>query len=280
MSRIFFAKSDTERKREKRAAKRDTIIAAAVESSSSDTSDDEMNLPMSDPSLQNDYRDFNDLIKLNKIASQQENNSATNLSSSSEEDDADLDELIRATDVSYQCKVYANSFLSIHDACELIIKLSRRLNLDKNKAKILLHGIRLLLPNDNKLPRTLEGLLKVLGINNNKKVVYHCTECLTYLNTPQETKCSSDCQLNNKYRSFSNVSELTINDVKSEISSTIERYANVILDYRNRSNLLLPCDVPNAHIYQTISSTTSIKSSQNQVTVMLHTDGAPVTKFR
>ncbi|CAF2859395.1 unnamed protein product [Rotaria sp. Silwood2] len=36
----------------------------------------------------------------------------------------------------------------------------------------------------------------------------------------------------------------------------------------------------NALIYQNISSTTSIKNNYNQVTVMLHTDGAPVTKFR
>ena len=131
----------------------ETVIAAAVESSSSnDTSDNEMNLSMSDSSLSNDYRNLNDLTRINKIALQQENNSTTYLSSSREEDDADLDELIRATDVNYQCKMYANSFLSIHDACELIMRMSRRLNLDKNKAKILLHGIRSLLSTNNKLP--------------------------------------------------------------------------------------------------------------------------------
>ena len=111
-----------------------------------------MNLSMSDSSLSNDYRNLNDLTRINKIALQQENNSTTYLSSSREEDDADLDELIRAADVNYQCKIYANSSLSIHDACELIMILSRRLNLDKNKAKILLHGIRSLLSTNNKLP--------------------------------------------------------------------------------------------------------------------------------
>ena len=91
--------------------------------------------------------------------------------------------------------------------------------------------------------------------------------------------CSPSCSLNNTYHSFSNISELTIDDVKSEIRSNIETYANVIDDYRSRSKILLPCDVPSANIYQTISSTTSIKNHQNQVTVMLHTDGVPITKI-
>jgi hypothetical protein len=37
--------------------------------------------------------------------------------------------------------------------------------------------------------------------------------------------------------------------------------------------------VPNGGIYQTISSSTSIKNNNNHVTIMLHIDGAPVTKF-
>lgn len=96
---------------------------------------------------------------------------------------------------------------------------------------------------------------------------------------PQQTLCSSFCSSNNKNRSFSNVSELTINDIENEIRSTVERFANVIIDYPHRSQLLLPCDVINGNVYETISSKTSIKQSQYQITVMLHTDGAPITKF-
>lgn len=118
-----------------------------------------------------------------------------------------------------------------------------------------------------------------LEIDNRKKVAYYCVECLTRLHTPQQTHCSSNCSLNNIYRSFSNVSELTVNDIESEIRSKIERYANVIIEYPNRSKSLLPCDTPNGDIYETLSSSTSIKCNQKQVTVLLHIDGAPVTKF-
>lgn len=85
--------------------------------------------------------------------------------------------------------------------------------------------------------------------------------------------------MNNSYRPFSNVSELTINDVRSELRGTIECYANIIDDYPNQSTSLLPCDVPNGGVYQALSSSTSINNNRNQVTIMLHIDGAPVAKF-
>ncbi|CAF0773384.1 unnamed protein product [Rotaria sordida] len=261
------------------------MIAAAIESSDDDISNDSMDVFTSHSSLTTDPS-LHALYQIDDPSSQQPNNTA-DFSSSYEDDDDDLNELCRTSDINYQRKLYTGTFLSLHDACQITIKLARRLNLDKKKTNILLKGIHALLPQDNKLPKTTVGLMKILahpifdlGINNDKKVIYYCAECLTCLETPQQTTCSPNCPLNNNYRPFSNASELTINDVKCEIRSTIARYANVINDYRNRSKVLLPCDVPNANVYQTISSTTAIKSNQNQVTVMLHTDGAPVTKIK
>lgn len=109
--------------------------------------------------------------------------------------------------------------------------------------------------------------------------MYHCVKCLARLTTPQQTTCSLDCSLNDKYRPFSNVSEFVINDVRNEIRSNIIRYSNVIFNYRNQSNLLLPCDVPNADVYKALSKKTSIKNDQQQLTIMLHIDGAQATKF-
>ncbi|CAF3787006.1 unnamed protein product [Rotaria sordida] len=239
-----------------------------------------MDITIPEPLLINDQSASCNTFQIDTLAAQQSDNAASSSLSSADgdNDDGDLDELFHAADMNYQQKIYTNSFLPIHDACEIIIKLSRRLNLDKSKTTILLNGIRSLLPSDNKLPRTIVGLMKTLGFNNTKKVIYYCTECLTRLTTPQQTTCSPNCTLNNKYRPFSNVSELTINNVKNEICNNIVRYANIINDYRNQSKLLLPCDIPNADIYQTLSSTTSIKKNQHQVTIMLHIDGEQVTK--
>ncbi|CAF1385158.1 unnamed protein product [Didymodactylos carnosus] len=282
MSRVFFAKSNAERQRAKRALQREKNLAAAIKSSDDDdTSVNEMDVPLAYPLSMDDQLSSHDLFQKDDLASQQQNNItfAESTSNDDDDDDADLDELIRASDVNYERKVYTDSFLSIHNACEIIIKLARRLNLDKNKTRILLQGIRSLLPQNNKLPKTIVGLMKILGMNISKKVVYYCAECLTCLKTPQQMPCSHNCALNNNYPPFSKVSELTINNIKDEIRCTIEKYGNVIIDYPNRSKLSLPCDVPNADVYQNLSSTTSIKNGQKQITVMLHTDGAPVTKM-
>ena len=105
------------------------------------------------PSNSTDYID-------NAAAPQTDN--VLHATSSEEDYDTDVEDLVREMDVNYQRKVYPDSHLSTYEACQIIIKLSRRLNLDKSKMNILLHDIRTLLPNDNKLPRTIVGLMKIL----------------------------------------------------------------------------------------------------------------------
>ena len=71
-----------------------------------------------------------------------------------------------------------------------------------------------------------------------------------------------------------NVVELMINNVKDEIHSTVKRYLNLINEYSNCSSHVLPCDVRNGSIYKRLQ----IKNKR-QITILLHTDGAPVTKI-
>jgi hypothetical protein len=104
--------------------------------------------------------------------------------------------------------------------------------------------------------------------------MYYCRECLCRLYSPEQVKCADGCPLNNKRRSFLNVIELAINNVKNEIYSTAKRYINLINEYSNCSNTLLPYDVPNGSIYQRLKS-----ENQRQLSIMLHTDGAPVTEI-
>lgn len=120
-------------------------------------------------------------------------------------------------------------------------------------------------------------LPKNLEMKAPKNVEYYCSECLHYLNSPKQTNCSTKCSLNRSYRSFSNVVELSINDVREEIIVLVEKYSELLLDYISRSNQL-PCDVVNSQIYHDLSTTISSRKNQIQITLMLHTDGAPITK--
>ncbi|CAF4521079.1 unnamed protein product [Didymodactylos carnosus] len=115
----------------------------------------------------------------------------------------------------------------------VVIKLCRDLNLNKSQIKFLLNGLRPLLPSDSQLPRTVPGLMKVVGIDCSKKVSYYCRECFHPLLTPQQTECTNGCAINNQRRSFKYVSELVISDAQKEISSTTKLYLNLIREYPN-----------------------------------------------
>jgi hypothetical protein len=90
-------------------------------------------------------------------------------------DDDDIDEFINAYDLNGQTKLFSSSSLSVRDACFTIITLARRLNLNKNGIKNLLNGIRDLFPLDVKLPYTVKGLMKVIGMYKLLLNVYYDT---------------------------------------------------------------------------------------------------------
>ncbi|CAF1334068.1 unnamed protein product [Rotaria sordida] len=65
-----------------------------------------------------------------------------------------------------QTKLLSSCLLCIREACLALIKLSRCLNLDKNRIKHLLDRMRRLFPTDIKLPRTATELMKIIGMYN------------------------------------------------------------------------------------------------------------------
>ncbi|CAF2075881.1 unnamed protein product [Rotaria magnacalcarata] len=83
-----------------------------------------------------------------------------------DDDDDNINEYIHLHDHNNQTKLFSSCPLSIREACLAIIKLARRLNLDKSGIKILLNDIRRLFPSDLKLPRSVQGLMKIIGIQN------------------------------------------------------------------------------------------------------------------
>ncbi|CAF1510553.1 unnamed protein product, partial [Didymodactylos carnosus] len=186
--------------------------------------------------------------------------------------ESDIDEIILSLDDNKQTKLFSTCPLSIYEASISIIKLCRRLNLNKAGIKTSLHGFREILPMANKLPLTVPGLMKIAGMDCSKKVTYYCRECLHRLNAPMQSEYSNLCSLNNQRRPFMNVSELVINDIHYEIRTTAERYMDLINEYPQRAKDLLPCDIINGTVYKKLT-----ENNLKQLTIMLHTDGAPLT---
>ena len=86
------------------------------------------------------------------------------ISIQAESDDDVIDEVINAFDLNNQTKLFGGSPISVRNACFILIKLSRRLNLNKDGIQRLLDDIRCLFPPDARLPRTVRGLMKIIGI--------------------------------------------------------------------------------------------------------------------
>ena len=160
MSRIFFAQTDTERKRKKRAAKRNQALAAAIQTDDDGNSNNELDVDIRSYSPTTVTSSLIDIDNIGNLFVQQPNIVVDE--PLSDDYDIDVEDLAHSTNTNYQGKIYLDSHLSIYEACQIIIKLSRRLNLDKGKMKILLDCIRSLLPTGNKLPRTIVGLMKIL----------------------------------------------------------------------------------------------------------------------
>ena len=70
------------------------------------------------------------------------------------------------------------------------------------------------------------------------------------------------------------VIELVIKNVKDEIRYTTKRYFDLINEYPKCANVIIPGDILNGSVYKRIR----IKN-EKQLTLLLHTDGAPVIKI-
>lgn len=112
-----------------------------------------------------------------------------------------------------------------------------------------------------------------LDFDHSKQVTYYCRKCFTQLQKLDQENCYECCSLNDKKRLYTNVVELVISNVKEEISIVAQHHLQLITHYPHDSNRLLPADVPNGMVYQRLR-----RDDHQQLTILLHTDGATVTK--
>ena len=71
-----------------------------------------------------------------------------------------------------------------------------------------------------------------------------------------------------------NVIELVHNNIENEISSTFKLFINLIDEYSDCSNTVLPCDTLSGSVYKKLKS-----KNQRELTILLQTGGISVTKI-
>ncbi|CAF1508535.1 unnamed protein product [Adineta ricciae] len=181
-------------------------------------------------------------------------------------DEIDIDDFNRKT------PLYSGSPVSAYEACVTLINLTQLLNLDKTKTQLLLKEIRSFFPVDCHLPKTIYKLFEITGNTNIPQVSLHCVNCGALLAKSNKEECSSNCIYNGQYRSSKKIAELAIMNIEYEIRRVVERYVDLINDYSTHGKQLVPCDLINGKVYQSLSS----YSNHPNITIVLHGDGAPV----
>ncbi|CAF1366544.1 unnamed protein product [Didymodactylos carnosus] len=162
----FYQKTDTDRKRQARARAGDAFLNAFIDGENVNSTP--MNPSNTHYNLQQQHASTVDLLSpsQNDIYDEQNFDEQQNDSSgddTDDDDDDDLQELFNVLDVNREKKLYSSSSLSIYNACMEIVRLSHDLNLNKCQIKCLLAGLHILLLNDNILPRTVPGLIKLVA---------------------------------------------------------------------------------------------------------------------
>ncbi|CAF4307556.1 unnamed protein product, partial [Rotaria magnacalcarata] len=197
---------------------------------------------------------------------------------------------INSNNNDVETPLYPGSAISIRDACDRLIHLVNLLGLDKAKTCLLLKELRSFFPLGCRLPRTIFTLVEMTNNDYRSEVSVRCVECGQVLVQSNEEKCSTFCIHNGKHRSYANKVELAIMNVEIEIKRVAERYINLINDYLKQAEHLVPCDIINGMVASVLNKNSSLvflgqiyhqmsnSKSERNITIILHTDGAPAVK--
>jgi hypothetical protein len=164
--------------------------------------------------------------------------------------------------------------ISTKEFCSKLLTLLRNSNTCKKHASHLLSFISSILPTPNNVPKKIEGLLKILEIENNifKKYIL-CTNCNDYvsLNNKFCFKCSSNDAKTLAFIYDMNIEEY-IRKVYIRLKIEIEQYRNQLrsMNDENQTN-----DIGFNSLYQQLLND---NLNDNFITFVLHTDGIRLSK--
>ncbi|CAF2099218.1 unnamed protein product [Rotaria magnacalcarata] len=165
-------------------------------------------------------------------------------------------------------------FSTIKTVKMLMDFLISRVSLDKSNIINLMKLIKMILPVPNALPISWKSIMKLFGKVNLSSVTFKCSKCLNECGkTAFNTKnCTNDrCALYKRTLKTNEIVEIVNLDVRTQLKSIITRNINLI---KQNYNLFPPSDITSASFYKSTTSNTN----SNTITIVLHTDGAPLVR--
>lgn len=165
---------------------------------------------------------------------------------------------------------------SATSVCEAVRKLTSffvDFNVNKKAAIKLLRIIKDLLPAQNRLPTTWKSIMKVLGHVSSSTKNFLCSQCYQKCRKDKygKFKCQNyQCSRFDQMIKSNQLVELIHMDIRSQIQSILNRNKSLF----NHSDLHPKSDICFGDHYRNLGD-----SAFNRITLILHTDGAPLVKL-
>jgi Transposase family tnp2 len=175
--------------------------------------------------------------------------------------------------ISNHDKLFEGSQYSVVEALKKLNSLWLDLNLHKSAVIKLLRTIKDLLPTSNNLPTTWNSVLRTLGHASVARTHFLCASCfqdLHRLSFGIRTCQNGQCKYYKKHLKSTQIVEIVHMDVRSQLQKILMRNEKLF----NRTDLYPTTDICFGSYYKEYSST-----STNRITVIVHTDGAPLIKL-
>jgi hypothetical protein len=172
--------------------------------------------------------------------------------------------------------LFAGTTLTVATVTDKIVKFSIQSNLDKSQSQRLLKLIKSILPHPNLLPVSHKSILRQFGRTTMFSVLYLCMHCSKPTVSSQlGYKMCSNCDCIGSARTLRNneLTEIVTLDIRSSLESILTR--NIKLLIGQTDHLFHPSDISRFKCYQT---RTVYTEQTNMITLLLHTDGAPLVR--
>ncbi|CAF1433966.1 unnamed protein product [Rotaria sp. Silwood1] len=176
-------------------------------------------------------------------------------------------------DMNNGTPLFNGSSITVNKAVRELCDFFTDFNINKRTAAHLLRIIKRLLPKPNRLPTSWKAIMKVLGHVSRSRTTFLCSDCFQQCQKGRYgTKlCTNEqCPLKNRTMKSTEIVELVHLDIRTQIQAILARNQLLL----NRKDLYPMTDVCFGEYYQNQSSTTI-----NRVTLIVHTDGAPLVKL-
>ena len=168
--------------------------------------------------------------------------------------------------------LYKNARISVNSAITSLINFVTEHYLDKSAVTRLFKLIKSLLPTPNILPTTHKKILKSFGKVSLYNSKFYCNGCDQLCKTQGNKKVCDNrlCVFSDAPLKSSDVSEIVILDIASQLKSIIDRNFSLLI---NCQHLFPSSDIKFGEQYRLMR-----QSNQLRITFNIHSDGAPLVR--